>query len=713
MRLVDQKLLKGELAKRHFIDYMAFMWQRSDQFIIGTHTEVVCDAFDQAIIDFKNGKSTFMTIKICVRHGKSDLSARYFPSYFVGQFPDEEVIVAGYAYSLACGFSRDCRSIVSDARYKYVFPGIQVAKKQRSLSNWGIDGHHGQLHWIGIGGSATGKGGAYIGCDDLFKNRLQAESEVYRDRVFESFASDLMTRRAPVSIVAIVGTPWHIDDHYGRIERKQKENPDFPTFKEIKFPAMDKKYEKGILFPERFALDWYVAQKALLGPYASAGLLQCEPIARGGNILNVDKIKEYDEAPEGLIWCRGWDLASTEKERIAEDPDYTVGSLIGVRFLPITKDLVSTEIYLEDVIEGRWAAPKRKNVILATTAKDGDRVQISIEGFGPYKDAYEEMKTILYGVRKVHKSQLPGDKVTKASPIEIVIEAGNFYMKKAPWNDRVKAQMREFSGKSSQHDDIVDSIVVAHDGVNPFNKRVWPQFDNRHIKNLNIDWNKTIIDKYSSLHYAGMYQKEDLSVWVVLAIWDAYKGYLFIYDAFMCGDPIPSVVCEKIINRMMLKKLSCEAIVTNSLMWSEKGYHKNIALQYRKYFQEHKIVARIKKAINYDDYSSIVEIGQLFDKNKIYVDNRVNSFILQVMSWCTVDMGKQAGSRPDEDDDGYCRALCLIDSELRKHTRWQEVMKPVFMDYSKMASVRSVYNNAEKIAINKKITEEEFITGSI
>lgn len=981
--------------------------------------------------------------KMILTHN-SDMSSRYFPSYFIGKFPDLEVIVAGYAYSLASGFSRDCRCIVSDPRYRYVFPGVYLARKQRGLASWGIEGRLGQTHWLGIGGAATGKGGScfpagtmietnngsvdiahlcqlyldykvlsynngkleyrsiiatnkrisesivnirtavgrsvictedhlfyvdgeyipakelkngqnitvcdfevrllrkniletfirgkesfgekvcsqllleemfkcssccekckllykmwkaktrekafevllrfvqkksfqgikcnknteenkemfvlwnklcaknyisnllfqevskcstfktddrekefklqkqgkfdeiiyrdetinhterFLLCDmrkgryqvqnckedilrysphrqkykkqfagkscfimqemsysfaqvvkepismvericnrkievydievekthnffankilvhnciiidDIFKNRLQAESEIYRNRVWDSFTNDIMTRRAPVSIVAVVGTPWNIDDHYGRIEKYQKENPEFPCFKEIKLPAFDKKYTGGILFPERFALDWYLSQRALLGPYGSAGLLQCEPVARGGNIFEVDKIKEYDVAPEGLIWCRGWDLASTEKQRISEDPDYTVGSLIGVRWIPLTETLFSAEIYLEDVIEGRWAAPKRKEIILAATAKDGSKTQVSIEGFGPYKDAYEEMKIILNGVRKLHKSQLPGDKVTKASPIEIIISAGNFYIKKnAPWKNRVLDQLRVFSGKSTQHDDIVDSIVVAYDGVNPHLKRVWPQFDNRHIKKLNINWNIVITDKNSALHYAGIYQKKDLSVWIVMAIWDSYKGFLFIYDAFMCGDPIPSNVVPRIIDKMMLRKLSCEAIITNSLMWEDQGYTKNIALQYKKQFQKNKINVKIKEAFNYDEYATLVEIGQLFDNNMIYVDDSVNCFILQAMTWSLTNMGKQTGDRPDEEDDGYCRALCLIDSELRRLTRWQDVMKPVLMDYSKRTLVQNIYDKANKISIAKKITDEEYISGDI
>ena len=697
--IISKDWLLAERARRHHLYFMEYLWQRRDtKFIIGRHTEFICGIIDEAIEKYKNGQSSYYLIKIPVRHGKSDIGSRYFPANFLGKFPDQEVMVAGYAFSLVRGFSRECKAIVDDPRYQMVYPGVQLAKKQRSIDNWGVEGFHGQTHWIGIGGAATGKGGDAILIDDSIKNRKEAESEVVRDYKWESVANDIFTRRAPVCICIFLGTPWNVDDMFGRIEKKQKELPGFPQFQDITMPAFSDAYPKGVLFPERFPMEWYVAEQALLGPYASAGLLQCQPIARGGNIFEVDKIKYYDTPPDDVRWCRGWDLASTEKERVSEDPCFTAGSKIGVRWIPIYGGEMIPQIFLDDVIDGRWAAPARDKTIKSVAIGDGAGTIVAVEAFGPYIDAYHQIKRALKGLRTVKKSKLPGDKVAKASFLEPVFSAGNFYMRKASWNEKVVEQLKQHPG--SKYKDIIDSICVGFDGHDPYEKRVWPQFQGRHIIELGINWERTKDDYDGSLHYAGMWQKPDMSIWVVLALWDAYRGYLFVYDAFMCGEIIPTAVCTLLIDRMRLKKYRSEAILTNKMMWETHGYSKNIAQQYRNYLKK-RVTAKIKEAINYDEYASIIEIGQLFDQNMIYVDKAMAGAILQLMSWVTVDRGEQKGYRPDEDDDGFCRALCLIVSELRRKTRWKEIVKPKLHDYADTKLVQSVYQKASEIGLKQ------------
>jgi len=696
--VVSPVYFEAELARRHHIDFIRFLWQRTDPFIVGQHTEATCEILDEAIEKYKKGISSFLLIKIPFRHGKSDISSRYLPANFIGKFPDEDVIVTAYAYPLVRTFSRFARDrIMCDPKYQIVYPGVYLDPKNKGADTWGIQDRLGCTSWMGIGGSVTGKGGNLIVVDDFCKGRAEAESPVVRDTAWDSIANDVMTRRAPVCIFVIPATPWNVDDIFGRIETKQKDIPEFPNFTEIKFPAFSEKYKGGILFPERFSIEWYKSQRAILGPYASAGLLQCEPVARGGNIFEVDKIKKYKNPPEDIRWCRGWDLASTEKERISDNPDYTVGAKVGVRWVMLGDGQQIPEIYVDDIIEGRWAAPARNKIITSTTIGDGPGVQVAIEGYGQGKDAYEEIKKILYGIRTVLKSQLPGDKVTKASVLEAPIASGNFYMRSASWNDRAIDQIRSFSGKSSLHDDIVDAIVVAYEAHNPYSKRVWPQFQGRHIRPLDIKWEKTQAYTDGTLHYAGVWQKEDLSVWVVLCLWDAYKGYLIVYDAFTCDSPTPGVVLEKLIEKMRLQKVRSDAIVCNSLMWEDKGYSKNIALQYKAELSKKKIYTKIKKAINYDEYASIVEVGQLMDMDMVFVEAKVSSLILQLMSWTIVDRGKTTGGRPDAIDDGFCRALCLVDSELRRTEQWVRIMKPQFNDYNNADIVQRSYNKASEI----------------
>jgi hypothetical protein len=105
------------------------------------------------------------------------------------------------------------------------------------------------------------------------------------------------------------------------------------------------------------------------------------------------------------------------------------------------------------------------------------------------------------------------------------------------------------------------------------------------------------------------------------------------------------------------------------------------------------ISAPVREAFNFDEYGSIIEIGQLFDTNMIRVDSKAKSMLLQMMSWVTINRGKNLGSKPDTEDDGYCRALCLIVSELRRQELWTQIIKPILADYNKAELVQKIYES--------------------
>jgi predicted phage terminase large subunit-like protein len=158
---------------------------------------------------------------------------------------------------------------------------------------------------------------------------------------------------------------------------------------------------------------------------------------------------------------RAWDVASTVKQTDKSDPDYTFGELGGVHWVPSNVKGLSVPIFvLEDVVYGQWEAPQRQRIIRDTAIGDG-HIQIGVEAFGGYKDAYTLLEEVLRGIRQVVPSKLPGDKRTKMEPLVPIVEAGNFWMKVAPWNDIVLKQMADFP--SGLHDDAVDPLAIIYD----------------------------------------------------------------------------------------------------------------------------------------------------------------------------------------------------------------------------------------------------------
>ena len=492
MSLDTNDLYLARARCRH-LEFVKHCWQNSQEtFIPGIHITETCDAIDQAFDDFRNNASSFLKVLICFRHGKSTISSRYLPAHFLGEFPDCEVMVTSYNASKAYEFSRFGRNLVKSEQYKRLYPGIELAPDNQNVEEWGINNHLGKAQYFGIAGGSAGKGGHLIIIDDYFANREEAESEVIREKVWNGFKDDIMTRRAPRCIVMVVVTPWHVDDVVGRIDQKMINDPKFPKFKTSIYPAFSDKYKTGTLFPERFDRDWYDTQKATLGEYSTASLMQCNPTMRTGNMLRTDKIKRYDpeELPRGVTFCRAYDLASSKKERIKDDPDYTVGIRGGVHLIPTTIAGINTPIlYIDDIIRGQWEALQRKKIIVDTAMSDGS-IRVGIEAFGAYKDAYTEIRDTLYGIRSVEDKRLPGDKVAKASCLEPICEAGNIYINKNIPQHLVDALINEFNHfPSGKHDDIVDACAVLYHmtqtgGIALYTKEMYDEEQRKLVENV-------------------------------------------------------------------------------------------------------------------------------------------------------------------------------------------------------------------------------------
>jgi predicted phage terminase large subunit-like protein len=468
-------------ARQSTLHFMEYCWQQPNSpLMVGEHTKAIASIIDEAIENFRNGISSYISIAVPYRHGKSDLSSRFLPAKFVGEFPDEPVITGSYAASLSEKFSRATKRIMDSPEYKKLYK-TRLSKKTDNASVRAIDGHNGEMIYVGADGGATGNGAALLVVDDFFKNRKEAESETIRKSRWESFSNDFFTRLGPVHIVIVLNTRWHVDDISGRIINRNDPMHDdfdamFPKFKQVVFPAMDE--DGNYLFPQRYDDHWYQVQFAILGgvgSYAANCLLQGEPTTKGGNMIKTDKIKFDAEMPDDLFYVRAWDLASTEKERNSDDPDYTFGLCVAVR-QKVVRDLMGqtilndegdpTKIYHLYIEDGRYCreeAPRRDKLIRATALEDGAEVWQGTESVAGYKDKYTLLKDALSGVRVVRKITLKGDKVVRASVLEPIFLAGNVHINgntsQHPWVALLIKHLSEFP--NGTHDCGVDALVNA------------------------------------------------------------------------------------------------------------------------------------------------------------------------------------------------------------------------------------------------------------
>lgn len=149
------------------------------------------------------------------RHGKSELISHWLPAWYLGAFPDRQVMLASYEARFAASWSRKARESLTE-HGPWVF-GVGVADEPRAADWWTVDGRDGVMVSAGVGGPLTGKGADLLIIDDPVKNSEEAASEVIREKHWEWWQSTASTRLQPQGRVVLVMTRWHEDDLAGRL----------------------------------------------------------------------------------------------------------------------------------------------------------------------------------------------------------------------------------------------------------------------------------------------------------------------------------------------------------------------------------------------------------------------------------------------------------------------------------------------------------------
>ncbi len=471
----DRATADAEKGKRCTLSFDKFFrtYPPSLDYLFGKHTKALIAELQHASEIVEAGGRHYIIVTMPPRHGKSDICSRRYPAWHMSRNPDHEVILVTYGADLSHDLAHDVRKCFAEAGGKF---GLRLSDDRNQIGAWRIEGHRGGMVAVGIGGAMTGRGGSIIVIDDYCKNRAEAESETIRQSTWDSFRSDIITRGAPGHAVIVVATRWHPDDLVGRIFEAMEKDPEFPRFKHINFPA---EAEDGtFLFPERFDAKYYRGQKAIVGPYAWQSLYQGNPQPRTGQFLRSDLAEIIDAIPETMTvlvgeesdpkvvarklrYVRSWDLASSEKERVKDDPDYTVGTKVAYDGM---------NYFVVDVIRGQWTATERDKQIEAAAVADGPRCTVKIETVAGYKDTYIRIRDRLRGKYIVRNSTPQLDKVARASLVEPAFENKNVFLVRGAWNDAWLAEVSAFP--RGKHDDQVDSFVIGAEELNSAGRRM-------------------------------------------------------------------------------------------------------------------------------------------------------------------------------------------------------------------------------------------------
>lgn len=313
----------------------------------------------RALRKWINGEIQNLIISQPPRHGKSQIASIHLPAYLLGKNPDSRIISASYSASLASKMNRSVQKLIDSPLYQQVFPGTRLAgggnnlpgiKALKNSEEFEVVGKRGTYRSAGVGGGITGMGADYFIIDDPIKNDEEANSEAYREGVWEWWLSTALTRLEENSRVLLIMTRWHEDDLAGRLLAQQKADPTSLKWHEVRFEAiredmtddMDPRVFGEPLWPQKYPLGRLETLKSSLGPRWWNSLYQQRPTALEGGVIKASQIKYYRELPPAFSrYVQSWDLNFKE----SDGNDFVVGQVWGI---------YGKDKYLLDQVRGRW-----------------------------------------------------------------------------------------------------------------------------------------------------------------------------------------------------------------------------------------------------------------------------------------------------------------------------------------------------------------------
>lgn len=223
---------------------------------------------------------------------------------------------------------------------------------------------------------------------------------------------------------------------------------------EMMYPQDPRTEEGELAWPERFnentVNDLKLQFRAEGGSYAEAAQLQQRPVPRGGGMFNKDDFQFLDTEPHCIQWCRGYDLAATDKQTAA----WTVGVKLGK-----TSD---GRIVIADVDRYRKEAGGVEQAILSCAHRDGMAIPISIpqDPGQAGKSQIRAFAALLSGFN-CRFSPETGSKENRAIPLAAQVEAGNVFLVRGAWNDAFLAEAGLFP--NSEYKDQIDAASRSYD----------------------------------------------------------------------------------------------------------------------------------------------------------------------------------------------------------------------------------------------------------
>lgn len=201
------------------------------------------------------GRTKRLIVEMPPRHGKSELCSKYFPAWYMGKYPEKNIIVTSATDNLAAEFSASARDILREHGMEYF--GVEVRRDKSAEKDWGLR-QGGQVRAAGVGGDVMGRGANVLLIDDFFKSVEDALSEATRRRIHQWYHATSSTRLSPDGAIVIIATRWHPKDLIGYILAEAEQTGE--QWRRVRFPAIGD--DGAALWPEQWPVELLQPKRA-------------------------------------------------------------------------------------------------------------------------------------------------------------------------------------------------------------------------------------------------------------------------------------------------------------------------------------------------------------------------------------------------------------------------------------------------------------------
>lgn len=467
---MDRLLSLSSERAPEYDDLTAFKTALYKRYMHAPHLEALDRALEQVTLYVESAGQLgvwLLIVEMPPRHGKTLTVSRYYPAWHLGRNPDHRIMLVSYGATLAHKNSRYARNIVDEPAFQRIFPGIELDRSSRAVDAWDLSFGERDVEGggdaLGVLGGATGKGAHVLICDDLIKNRQEAESEQIRERTWDALQDDLLSRLEPGGAMVLMATRWHEDDPTGRMLRMitdpAKCNGPVKRLRLVALPEVEEDYEadhqagierdpSGALWKERYPRRVLEATRERIGAYSWSSLYQQRPTPAEGGLFKRAWFTPVTQVPDMQMVVRFWDLAMSEKDTA----DYTVGVKMGLG--------VDWHYYVLDVARRRIDWDYVAEFIAEIILDDGPNVVQGLEQAGYMSRAVKDLNADA----RLHNYAIFGydvekDKWVRALPVAAKFSTGQIHIVLAGWNTEYINELCAFN--NGAHDDQVDATSGA------------------------------------------------------------------------------------------------------------------------------------------------------------------------------------------------------------------------------------------------------------